>query len=121
MSRLAVVGVCLIVTIAACGDNLKPEGADGPPPGPDAPAAIDAMPDASTSPEVCNNTVDDDGDGATDCADSDCAADPSCNPEMMCNDTVDNDGDGATDCADSDCATAPNCLPEGLCHDATDN
>jgi hypothetical protein len=32
----------------------------------------------SPSPELCNNEVDDDGDGKVDCNDEDCSADPSC-------------------------------------------
>ncbi|MCK7460729.1 MAG: hypothetical protein MZU84_00905, partial [Sphingobacterium sp.] len=28
--------------------------------------------------EICTDTADNDGDGAVDCADADCAADPSC-------------------------------------------
>jgi hypothetical protein len=45
-----------------------------------------------------SNTIslDNDGDGFTDSADSDCA------PEI-CDDGIDNDADGTTDCADSDC------------------
>jgi hypothetical protein len=42
--------------------------------------------------EICDNDVDDDGDGAIDCADSDC---PAC-PEI-CDDGIDNDGDGVAD------------------------
>jgi hypothetical protein len=56
--------------------------------------------------------VDNDGDGATDCADTDCVADPACasgSPES-CTDGVDNDGDGATDCADTDCALDIACI-----------
>jgi subtilisin-like proprotein convertase family protein len=111
----------LLLAVTGCGDNLEPNAADGPPPGPDGPMQPDANVDAAPNPEICDDTIDNDGDGQTDCADTDCAAFPACNPEVMCNDTVDNDGDGATDCADSDCATAPNCSPEGLCTDGTDN
>ena len=32
------------------------------------------------SPEICNNGIDDDGDGAIDCADLDCATAPNCRP-----------------------------------------
>jgi hypothetical protein len=32
------------------------------------------------SPEICNNGIDDDGDGAIDCADLDCASAPNCRP-----------------------------------------
>jgi hypothetical protein len=60
--------------------------------------------------EICGNGIDDDLDGATDCDDADCAADPTCSetPERgsdACTDGLDNDGDGATDCDDvADCA-----------------
>ncbi len=58
-------------------------------------------------PENCTDGVDNDFDGAIDCADSDCATDEACaqpDPEV-CDDALDNDGDGLTDCDDtSDCA-----------------
>lgn len=64
------------------------------------------------SPEVCDNGIDDDCDGATDCDDSDCTDDPACacvpEPEV-CDDGVDNDCDGAADCADTDCTDDPAC------------
>ena len=59
----------------------------------------------SACPEVCNNGLDDDGDGAVDCADSDC---PAC-PEA-CTNGVDDDGDGLTDCADPDCVAHSSCV-----------
>ena len=34
----------------------------------------------TTTPEICNNGIDDDGDGAIDCADLDCANAPNCQP-----------------------------------------
>jgi len=34
----------------------------------------------TATPEICNNGIDDDGDGAIDCADLDCASAPNCNP-----------------------------------------
>jgi len=60
---------------------------------------------------ICDDNVDNDEDGAIDCADSDCADDPACDdpPETICDDNVDNDEDGAIDCADSDCAADPAC------------
>ena len=76
-------------------------------------------------PEVCDDGIDNDGDGATDCADSDCSSDPACttpDPEV-CDDGTDNDGDGDTDCADSDCSSDPACAtpdPE-VCGDGIDN
>lgn len=63
----------------------------------------------------CSNSVDDDLDGNTDCADSDCDGVGSCEfgTEVTCNDTIDNDADTLTDCADPDCNTDPACLPSG--------
>ncbi|MCA9650582.1 MAG: pre-peptidase C-terminal domain-containing protein [Myxococcales bacterium] len=63
-------------------------------------------------PEICDNGLDDDGDGITDCADSDCAADPSCAPDPeICDNGIDDDGDGDADCSDSDCTGDPVCAP----------
>jgi hypothetical protein len=42
---------------------------------------------ACTQGEICNNGVDDDGDGLVDCADPDCAGAPAC-PPPMCGDGV---------------------------------
>ena len=63
----------------------------------------------------CGDGVDNDSDGDTDCADSDCAADPLCSSttEIDCADGVDNDNDGDTDCADSDCSGHPSCSGTG--------
>lgn len=72
-------------------------------------------------PEICNNGVDDNADGAIDCGDSECATDPTC-PEI-CTDGVDNNGDGLVDCDDPDCQNNPahpNC-GETLCADGVDN
>ncbi len=74
--------------------------------------STDSTPD-ETVPEVCGNGADDDGDGATDCNDSDCLA--SC-PEL-CGNALDDDADGNTDCADSDCDGS--CVED--CADARDN
>jgi hypothetical protein len=68
--------------------------------------------------DACQDSVDNDGDGAIDCADSDCQAWTFCaapaepeaeNTPAACQDSIDNDGDGATDCADSDCAALVFC------------
>ena len=61
-----------------------------------------------TSPEVCNDSLDNNGDGLTDCSDPTCAADAACNIEV-CNDGVDNDKDDAIDCGDSDCTNSVYC------------
>ncbi len=64
--------------------------------------------------ELCDDQVDDDGDGLTDCADPDCFAHPLCLPESLCHDDLDNDGDGHRDCADFDCVGTAACGP-GAC------
>lgn len=56
----------------------------------------------------CNDTIDNDLDGKVDCADEDCADDPTfCgvpeNSNALCSDGRDNDKDGKTDCDDEDC------------------
>lgn len=58
---------------------------------------------------VCNDGLDDDNDGSTDCDDSDCNADPTCPQPEVCDDNVDNDFDGDTDCADSQCFADASC------------
>ena len=63
----------------------------------------------------CADGLDEDLDGKTDCADSDCNGVGICEfgSELTCNDSQDNDADGASDCADSDCASATNCSSGG--------
>ncbi|MBI4607274.1 MAG: hypothetical protein HY721_35360 [Planctomycetes bacterium] len=63
--------------------------------------------------EDCTNQLDDDGDGATDCADRDCEQVLSCLPKRdHCTGGADEDGDGLADCADPDCGAYPACLPK---------
>ena len=63
--------------------------------------------------ESCDNHIDDDGNGLTDCEDPACANYLPClgEPfvEMVCDDMVDNDGDGKTDCDDLDCFGVGGC------------
>lgn len=66
---------------------------------------------------VCDDNIDNDGDGLVDLDDPDC---------QTCNDGIDNDGDGLTDGKDPDCAAFP--LVEGdalglkhACCDGKDN
>ncbi|HKY63218.1 MAG TPA: choice-of-anchor Q domain-containing protein [bacterium] len=58
-------------------------------------------------PENCANGLDDDGDEAADCADSDCAGEEVCQePEPageICDNATDDDGDKLIDCLDLDC------------------
>jgi hypothetical protein len=77
------------------------------------------------TPEICNNNLDDDGDGLTDCDDKDECDDlfnqQPCH-ETTCNDGQDNDFDGEVDCDDSDCFGKPGCnTVETNCRDAQDN
>jgi hypothetical protein len=85
-------------------------------------------------PEVCNDNVDNDCDGNTDCDDNECVNSPVCQvsggPEI-CDDGIDNDGDGKTDCSDKkDCGKDPVCDSPGggggggdpeICDDGIDN
>ena len=69
-----------------------------------------AYPGAS---EICNDEIDNDGDGFIDCEDWDCDCDESNN----CHDGIDNDNDGFIDCEDWDC----DCDESNNCHDGIDN
>ncbi len=78
--------------------------------------------------EICNDGIDNDKDGLTDCNDSDCAYDAACPPRPeICDDGIDNDRDGSTDCNDYDCrndaacsGTAPEPLSE-ICDNYIDD
>ena len=65
--------------------------------------------------EVCNNKIDDTGNGKVDCADPTCADDPACatKPEKpaveICDNKQDDTGNGLVDCADPTCANDPAC------------
>lgn len=64
--------------------------------------------------EICDNGIDDDGNGFTDCSDFACVSDDMCegNP-LTCTDGDDNDGDGFIDCEDYSCSQ--NCETADLC------
>ena len=71
-------------------------------------------------PEICHDGIDNDFDGAADCSDPDCAADPECHE--VCSDGWDNDDDGLSDCDDPDCFGLPPCnVAETNCTDGADN
>jgi len=61
--------------------------------------------------EICDNGLDDDGDGVIDCADADCYALAACfvNGREICDDGIDDDGDNVTDCDDADCNSYSSC------------
>ena len=73
----------------------------------------------STNPqELCDNKLDDDGDGRIDCDDSDCIHAANClaptDPDVtieICNNKLDDDGDGNIDCNDDDCTNDSACKP----------
>ena len=79
--------------------------------------------------EVCNNKIDDTGNGKVDCADPTCADDPACaaEPEKpaveICNNKIDDTGNGLIDCADPTCAADPACAtkPEKPAVEICDN
>ena len=92
----------------------------------DANGRVDPMYDRDLTPEICNDGIDNDGDGFIDCADANCLGTPECSlqSESICDDSIDNDSDGLIDCADPDCAGIGLCGPEGLastCSDGIDN
>ncbi|MCH7591326.1 MAG: hypothetical protein IH989_00910 [Planctomycetes bacterium] len=60
------------------------------------------------SAEVCDDGMDNDGDGLIDCLDPDCEGANNCF-EIICMNGVDDDNDGIVDCDDPDCAEALNC------------
>jgi len=60
----------------------------------------------------CCDAVDNDCDGMTDLADSECATAPPCS-ESDCTDGLDEDVDGLADCADPECRGAPTCDDDG--------
>ena len=62
----------------------------------------------------CDNGIDDDGNGLTDCDEALCLGQADCPAlkETECADGVDEDGDGLTDCEDPSCTLVPPCLQE---------
>lgn len=70
----------------------------------------------------CDDDLDNDDDGFTDCQDHDCYDDPVC-VEADCSNGQDDDGDGYTDCADRDCKGTGDCAENTptLCDDGVDN
>ncbi len=73
------------------------------------------------STEVCDDGLDNDGDGFIDCADADCIDTGQCreNDPTRCSDQKDNDGDGLVDCADWSCLLHPDVLAAGTCGQET--
>jgi hypothetical protein len=104
-------GYCTLVTMTGSPSDASNDGATG---------------------EICNNNIDDDGDGLIDCADAaECPTSTTCGvgclcrggngmpTEAACADGLDNDNDGKIDCQDVDdcprCQGALMCCPDGAC------
>ncbi|MBM4372983.1 MAG: hypothetical protein FJ098_15120, partial [Deltaproteobacteria bacterium] len=63
---------------------------------------------AHAAGEICDNEIDDDGDGFVDCIDWDCDDDPACAAfQEVCTGGSDEDGDSFVDCDDFDCENDP--------------
>ena len=62
--------------------------------------------DCTETGDECNNGIDDDGDGFIDSEDSDCDS----GTVEICNNGIDDDADGFIDCEDTDCVEDPDCL-----------
>jgi len=69
--------------------------------------------------EICDDGIDNNGNGLIDCFDAECAGTTTCT-EDVCDDGTDNDHDSLVDCDDRDCAEADNCY-ESSCTDTVDN
>lgn len=67
---------------------------------------------------ACGDSLDNDGDGATDCSDPDCSITADCIIETDCVNGIDDDNNGLTDCGDPDCEFSPDCSGDS-CEDAT--
>lgn len=84
-----------------------------------------------TTASLCQDELDNDGDGKTDCDDDDCQGFVFCDPSgensvVECRDGEDNDGDGTTDCDDTGCMQLTFCIPpveetSSACQDGEDN
>src|SRR6187551_826364 len=68
----------------------------------------------SNAQEICNNNLDDDGDGLVDCRDGDCAS-KVCE---ICDNGIDDDGDYFIDCYDKECTLNSACSDFFLGKDA---
>lgn len=58
---------------------------------------------ANAQTEICDNGIDDDGDGQIDCQDSACAFVSTCRPREICDNGIDDNNNGKIDYYDGDC------------------
>ena len=75
--------------------------------------ALELIPEDLVPEEICDNGIDDDRDGQTDCDDVGCILADACIPAEICGNGIDDDRDGRADCDDEDCVDAANCLQDG--------
>ena len=115
-----IIGGCTIITKTDTDFLPDPEA------GPSDAGTTDCSPEGLVEHwDECHDGCDNDGDGATDCEDTDCAHYCCINPGSEygnCNDQCDNDLDGQIDCDDSECTSIDICTPppalEGICRGA---
>ncbi|MBM4387477.1 MAG: hypothetical protein FJ088_07030 [Deltaproteobacteria bacterium] len=77
-----------------------------------APRSSDKCDVAPPGETNCEDNIDNDSDGYTDCSDFDCSENEKCKEqiEVICNDGNDNDNDGNKDCDDEDCKLSASCV-----------
>ncbi len=128
MTHRTIVILAALSLLLACGCGSKSDTSGDGGTDADADADSDADTDTDTDAEntaaACQDGIDNDGDGLTDCDDDDCEDFAFCQQqESDCSDGVDNDGDGDTDCADDDCSGQAACQENtyGNCQDGIDN
>lgn len=70
---------------------------------------------AESPDEICDDEIDNDGDGSIDCADSDCSQTPQCNPEL-CGNGICDAQESCENCS-ADCGVCPEVCGNGQCAD----
>lgn len=103
--------------VIGCGPGTRDDGHNGNGNGPDASTM------GQTGPEICTDTVDNDGDGKADCSDVDCSGKDGCpvcgsveNPQATPLPLPDGTSSGTTCSTDAQCSGAtPNCV-HNECH-----
>ncbi len=84
-------------TTDVCGDSVCGHEAIANCPG------EPSNPNEGPKVEVCDDGIDNDGNGLGDCADEDCIGTDACPVETSCGNCTDDDGDGLVDYEDPDC------------------
>jgi len=105
------------------GDGGRDGGRDGGDGGRD---FGDGGHDAFVPTEICDNGVDDDGNGFIDCADPVCFGNKACvvPGREICNNGIDDNDNKLIDCADPECMGSPACKPQPgpeICDNSVDD